>query len=65
LANEFLSQLDAHVEKKFREQADYITSANYAAIFDFSYTDARLFPMFESKNLQKPKSEIIDTAYQH
>ncbi|QKX61675.1 uncharacterized protein TRUGW13939_08828 [Talaromyces rugulosus] len=68
LANEFLNQLDAHIESAgtvFREQAVYIMSANYAAIFDFGHTDARLFPLFESKYLQKPKLELVRAACQH
>lgn len=68
LAEEFLVQLNAHIESVgtvFREQAVYITSANYAAIFDFGNADSRLFPMFDRKSLQQPKFEIIDAAYQH
>ncbi|CRG87224.1 DNA polymerase 3 [Talaromyces islandicus] len=67
-ADEFLGQFDAHIASAgtvFREQAVYITSANYAAIFDFGHTDARLYPMFAAKNFQKPKSEMIDAASQH
>lgn len=68
LADEFIGQLDAHIVSVgtvFREQAVYMTSANYASIFDFGHTESRLYPMFAAKNFQKPKSEIIDAAYQH
>ncbi|KAH8702358.1 hypothetical protein BGW36DRAFT_289550 [Talaromyces proteolyticus] len=66
LAKSFLDQLDDHIESVgaiFREQGVYISSSNYAAIFDYGQSDSKLFPMFDSKNLaQESKQEIVDAA---
>jgi hypothetical protein len=49
-ARQFLSNLDKYMGRigaVFREQGIYITSSNYAAIFDFGQADAELLPLFD------------------
>jgi hypothetical protein len=65
-ARQFLSNLDKYVGRigaVFREQGVYITSSNYAAIFDFGQADAELLPLFDQKVLlETPPSERLSSA---